>query len=353
MMTHDRLDDVLRSLDAAPAEPTPGQRARAEELLASITTPEPGNVASIRPRPRITARLLPVAAACLLGVGVLVWPWNPANDRAYADWTATPVPVDPALADRVAANCRTVMGNALGASPVRRQVAEQRGGHVFVALRSDSGTAECLAPADTGRVDGGTGSSGDSLQAPLAPREAEVWGAGVQGGREGAYAYTRGLLGADVVAVTIRAGDLVVDATVADGEYVAWWPVTLPSEGEPVAIDMSVDVTYADGTVSRDHGSRPEMERPGATGLGRVSEGRGSEGGTHVGFAEGLVGSRVVAVTVRADGTDTVAEVADGGFSARWDLPAGTLADGTVPEIHYSVTLDDGTVLDDVVPLNR
>lgn len=170
------------------------------------------------------------------------------------------------------------MKSALGAAPVTTQLVEQRGGHVFVALRSATGAAECLAPATSGRVAGGTGSSGPEGP-PLGPREAEVWGPGVQGGPQGAFAFTgAGRVGSDVTGVIIRTQGEQISATVANGEYIAWWPTQVDRASEPVTLDISVDVTYADGTVARDHTHRPEMRRPGPTELGRVSDGRGIEG---------------------------------------------------------------------------
>ena len=341
----DPVDDVLRSLDAAPATLTPEQSARAEALLATLTVPE---VTPLAPRRR--ARwLVPAAAAATLAVGALVWPWNPSTPSAYADWTAEATPASPEVADRVAASCRDA--RHLG-DDARIQVAEQRGIHVFVALRSRTQTAECLAPADTARVGGGTGGSGPDAST-VGPRDAEVNGAALQGGRDGSYAFTRGRVGAEVTAVTIHAGDRTIEATLGNGEYIAWWPVGAEVVREPAGVDISVDVTYRDGTTSTDHQSRPGMGRPGPGELGRVAEGRGVEGGKHVGFVEGLAGRDVVGVTVHADGIVTVAELRDGTFSARWELPAGVRADGTAPEVRYSVTLEDGTVLDDVVPLNR
>lgn len=58
-------------------------------------------------------------------------------------------------------------------------------------------------------------------------------------------------------------------------------------------------------------------------------------------------------MTVHADGVDTVAAVSDGTFEARWTLPEGVRADRGESQVRYTVTLDDGTVMADVVPLNR
>lgn len=356
---HDPIDDVLRSLDAAPADLTPEQQSRADALLDSLLTPETStNVVPLRPRRRVARWLVPVAAASALTVGALAWPWNPSTQRAYADWTAEPTAVTPATLTKVTEGCRQLMGQwGADASTARVALAEQRGTHVFVALTADDGsTGECLVDAADGVVRGGTGSgpapAGTELP-PLGPREAEVNGPGGQGGPEGAFGFTRGRVGSEVVGVMIKAGDKTIEATVGNGEYVAWWPSTMEAISGPGVTDVDVDLTFADGTTKTDHQSRPGMERPGATDLGRVAEGRGVEGGRQVGFAEGLVGVRVTGVTVHADGIDTVAQVRDGLFTAKWDLPAGVRADGSAPEVGYTVTLDDGTVLEDVKPLNR
>lgn len=332
--THDPIDDVLRSLDAAPASLSVEQSARAEELLDSL----------VAPRRRRARWLVPAAAASLLVGAAFISPWNPFVTKAYADWTAEPSPVAAAVAEKVAANCRASLGRAGDV-----QVAEQRGGHVFVALRGEDGTTECLADADTGKVGGGTGGRGEDGP-PLGPREAEVNGVGVQSGSGGSYGFTRGRVGGEVASVAIHTQGRTITATLANGEYIAWWPLNRTVTSEPAGLDMRVDVTLTDGTVLHDHQSRPEMRLPGPTELGRVSVGNGAGSSGSVGFAEGLVGSRVVGVTVLSGGIETVAEVRDGTFVAQW--PTDEAVPGEFPDVRFNVTLDDGTILADVVPVN-
>lgn len=343
--THVPLDDVLRGMDAAPATLTADQSARADALLDSLVAADTSaTVLPLRPRSRVARWLVPAAAASVLAGAAFVSPWNPFVTKAYADWTAEPSPVPAALAEKVADNCRSMLG--YGGTV---QVAEQRGGHVFVALRGEDGTAECLADADTGKVGGGTGGKG-AEGPPLGPREAEVNGVGVQSGSGGSYGFTRGRVGGEVASVAIRTEGRTITATLANGEYVAWWPLNRTVSSEPAGLDMRVDVTLADRTVLHDHHSRPEMRLPGPTELGRVSVGVGAGSGGPFGFAEGLVGSRVVGVTVHSEGGDTVAQVRDDMFVAEW--PAAEPVAGEFPDVRFSVTLDDGTVLADVVPVN-
>ncbi len=159
-----------------------------------------------------------------------------------------------------------------------------------------------------------------------------------------------GRVGGEVASVAIRTEGRTITATLAKGEYVAWWPLNRTVSSEPAGLDMRVDVTLVDGTVLHDHHSRPEMRLPGPTELGRVSVGVGAGSGGPFGFAEGLVGSRVVGVTVHSEGGDTVAQVRNDMFVAEW--PAAEPVAGEFPDVRFSVTLDDGTVLADVVPVN-
>ena len=221
---------------------------------------------------------------------------------------------------------------------------------MLVALVTDSDAEiQCLAEARTGRITGSTGGAPTSESVPvaLAPRAILANGGGLQSDGRSGFAFSTGRVGAEVRAVTIHAAGRTVTASLNQGAFVAWWPVAPPAPGEPVLDDASYDVTLADGTIVRDVPTGHDRGRPGPTEIGRVQRGGGLEGGTAVGFAAGLVGSRVVAVTVHVDGRDVPAIVAHGAFRARWN-PSDPRPSGR--SVTYTLTLDDGTVLAHVKP---
>ncbi|WP_432557486.1 hypothetical protein [Granulicoccus sp. GXG6511] len=377
----DRLDDLLRTLDPAPDDLGTDARGRADALLEHITaTPSPAqpgtpggppsdeqrrptrSLSSGRPRARWVA-IGAAAAAFAVAAATLpsLWPVTPA----YATWTAEPIPVTGATRDKAVDACQKVLAEratgSRGGGPqpqpraetARTVLAEQRGEVILVSLVTDNdSTYSCMFDADrpTRPVAGGGGIATTETppRPPLGPDELRSFGNGLKGGADGGYADTSGRVGADVRSVTIHANGLTLDATVTDGVFAAWWPVQGPFE-EPMITDIRFDVTLVDGSVRT--GVDDGMDRgprPGPREIGRVERGGGvgSDGG--IGTAGGLVGSDVIGVTVHADGRDTVAEVRDGTFRARWPLPQGAAhaQAATGPSAStYTLTLRDGTVL--------
>jgi hypothetical protein len=123
-------------------------------------------------------------------------------------------------------------------------------------------SADCLAHnvAGSGRADQvSSGSGGSTGPASIPPATRITQGGFAQMGDEEKASFTDGQVGADVVGVTIHAGDTTVTATVSNGHYAAWWPgaslsdMRPPANGEgDIGPDLSYDVTLADGTVLTD-----------------------------------------------------------------------------------------------------
>ena len=64
---------------------------------------------------------------------------------------------------------------------------------------------------------------------------------------------TSGVVGADVIGVTVHARELTAQATVTDRRFVAWWPgpsFDLDAKGGPKDF-LVYDLTLRDGTVIR------------------------------------------------------------------------------------------------------
>ncbi len=356
------LDAVLRSMDPASPDLTDVQRARGEELLTSLTT-QPESITPPTPirRARMARWLVPAAAASVLVVGSLFVPNPTVTPPAFADWTPKPTPVAEPLLSKSAENCRNAWARSENPddpqSPIikpetaRVVLAEQRGSHIFVAMVTDTGAdAQCMAN-DNGSVHSlSSGAPTDEYSHPtVAPTE--ITGGSVGYSLEGTegYAYVQGEAGDQVREVTIRWGDQTVNATVSDGHYAAWWPVTtddLPLGG---TIDVVLDVTLADGTVLKDVDTDLTRElgpKPGPTEVGRIAIGGGAGDGEFFEMVEGLAGERVTAVTVHIGGDDHVAEVKNGSFSATWSVDE--LPEQEMPQPTFTLTLDDGTVLERV-----
>lgn len=283
----------LRTLDPADRTPDPALRARLDTRVLAIPASLPGIEdltgtreavggfpRPVRPlRPRRTRRrvvFLAVAVATATAAAVVL-PGPRGDEAAYASWTATPTTV----ADRdlavVTDACRDQLGGGwlpwadtpFDAETARVVVAERRGAYVALLLRPTTGadlSGFCLAtnPPGTGEVsDVDSGLAGSDGPAAVAgPREFLEGSMAQFGGGGGAF--VDGVAGADVLGVRIHdAGGRSVDATVANGRYVAWWPGSVfgpdTDAGRAPEPLLRYDVTLRDGTVLHDVApSRPQ-----------------------------------------------------------------------------------------------
>jgi hypothetical protein len=293
-------------LDLDPARSvvvTTDDRARADRALAQILTDEPrGGGASGRdvlPRPghhwvRVVAAVS--AVAVLVVVAFLVSlahrpgdrrgtevPAAPSSEptptplvtltppRTEVSWSATPEPVPPAVAETLARTCRSTQIRSvedMGDPPesgVGRYIrslrstdlvlSEQRGGWIVVWLATADGANVACTFGDSTvpgphDADGYVrGSSGGGLDGPPPTPSPDGLVAQRFAGTitsVGGSATTAGVVGADVsgVVVDVRDGRRV-EATVENGRFLAWWPMS--SDAFPD--DVTYTVTLRDGTV--------------------------------------------------------------------------------------------------------
>jgi len=375
----DRIDRALRSLDVGGIV-TDTDRIRAEASLERILATPAGGSAGVagaepvrrRSLGRRLAWLLPATATAALVGAVMIPAMTGTDPKAFASWTRTPSAVAAQDLEDARRACMASLRDweqrgtqapdderpDIRPQTAKLVAAERRGEYVFVALATESGASiTCLSEAGN---PGGVSSAGGSPTAmspkppALAPTQVEAPGAGTSTGPDGAFAFTMGRVGTDVRAITLHAGSTVIDATVGDGWFAAWWPVEKSSvdrvgAGAPYE-EPTVDVTLADGSVLKDApvtgpGRHPN---PGPRQLGHIERGGGVSSQGAVATAGGLVGSDVVGVRIHVAGREVTATVEDGRFSAEW--PTARQGDSGGPAT-YDLTLRDGTVLTDVKPL--
>ncbi|WP_432572935.1 hypothetical protein [Kineococcus sp. SYSU DK005] len=280
-----RIDAALRTLDAALPTPLDEHaRVRADAALQRITAQAraPRNGAArdpLLPRPRRTGLRVAgvglaagIAALCVSTPSLLG-----GGGTAYAaSWT--PVPTAASRADVSAAQeaCADSANSLLGdgGASLRPRLAERRGDLVLLAM--DDGTAEpavlmCIVGLPAGEEDAefiaGGGGGGVVRPAADAVSDAGVYEQRTPGDE---LSVIDGLAGEHVAAITVHApGGRVVQATVQDGHYAAWWPGPAMREGtEPLLPGggggcagecdgthlvpaYTLDVTLEDGTVLR------------------------------------------------------------------------------------------------------
>lgn len=265
--------DAFRPLDYAPQGDLDedGQirsNARLQQILSS--DPDNGNSANgaigkrhSRPARRIAAPIALAAVAAVTATVVLL-PVAGGNDVAYASWNAVPDSIsspDRAVAD---AACR----GRLDLSSPQLDLAERRGEWVVLLYTASEHMAGmCLAHLPAGAAKANdidfSQAGGDQGFLPVAGEFtegniAEFRGGNILGfGDRPEIALTHGNVGEDVAGVTITTPDgQLVEATVQDGRYAAWWPGKalggeLEGNGGP-ASDISYTITLKDQTVIED-----------------------------------------------------------------------------------------------------
>lgn len=308
---------VLASFDAAPAESYDDVAAtRAEARLEQILATDPLSVRdqAVVPRARrrgaraVRLAAVPALAAAALVLSVVL-PGGHGAAPAFAGWTPTPTPVPASALAAIEQACARGI-SALIADPevrvtsgIRRSMdtsepaaVEQRGDFGVAAFTGEghtvdlpgkattlvTATALCLTYGPPGAPEVAqivirdsapwmntvvmsttpglpfvSEWSGGGPHLALGPGQVGFTAAmGGQMGTEGAYTIFDGMVGPDVVGVSLRVpgAPQAIEATVSNGFFVAWAPgsLRLPGSRNPLdhlAAAASATLTLADGTV--------------------------------------------------------------------------------------------------------
>lgn len=257
------IQDQLRTLDPGrnvPDDIVDSERARATwDRVRAL----PASLPEHRRRSRPAGRLALAAAAsvaAIVAVGVLA----PGQD-AYAGWTAYPTGVPLSADSPGARECDRMMNSTLpGAttpprSPLRTVLVEERGVYTLSIGSSEDGSlSECLVQT-SGRGKGAGASSttettgapdADAITVEIYTTSSYVPGEPSPGEPEDAHSTLAGLVGQDVVAVTVDTPQRgPVRASVVDGYFAAWWPWELTYGEDEAYPDLTFDLELADGTV--------------------------------------------------------------------------------------------------------
>lgn len=263
----------LRRLDAADATLDSGQRQRADALLQQIlTTPVATDTSARLPvRPRRSRRRAVVwvtVTAAAVTVGLVMIPGPGSSGMAYASWAPNPAPVAAGDLDAVTRACRHELrsyghgGDLLrfNAATIPVALAERRGDYVAVLFHEDNPdtTASCVAgnrPGST-HVDHVETAVGGSSGPATSPPPGQISQRGIsQFGGHNAASFADGAVGPQVAAVRIHADGRLVEATVSNGRFAAWWPGKAFADGpaEPSGqggpqLNLRYEVTLTDGT---------------------------------------------------------------------------------------------------------
>ncbi len=233
------IDDQLRHYDPARYIPEGlGQTPRAIALLDRITTDGPaveGSAVSLRSvrRKRVARYSL---AAVVASAGVVFAPVLATGDAAIANWDATPRPVTGQEAARDAQSCAAFTKVSLERTPggYKTKIVEARGTWTMAYLASADSEAQCLltselTPAKSNFQVGNFAQSGPLTATPAADALATT-GVVYRTAPDTATQYmVAGKVGSQVTGVVFEAQGALVQATVKDGVFTAWWPQRKPS----------------------------------------------------------------------------------------------------------------------------
>jgi hypothetical protein len=250
------------------------EQSLCEALSYRAAQLDPHSIARLRaidyhPRQRRIGRLPVIGALGATGTAAAIAALVTVGSStvpAFAGWKATPSIPAPGQLAQAAQACGEDLGSPL--------LSDSRGPYT-ASIYADSTTSNvCLSG------NGVSMSSSSTSQAPasVAAGQIQSSGGGTRDAAGNALTLVDGRTGAGVTAVMIERSDgSSVQATVANGWYLAWWPGTVAAK--------NADVTTASGTSTVAFPSAPDLSAPACPGAGHCVTGysfgsaRGS--GTH------------------------------------------------------------------------
>jgi hypothetical protein len=242
---------------------------------------DPDSIARLRaidyhPRRRRIRKLPAIgalgAAGAAAAVAALVTVGSSAGP-AFAGWQATPTTPSPGQLAQAAQTCGQDLGSPL--------LSDSRGPYT-AAIYADSTTSNvCLSGngvslSSSSTLGGGDPGLGRSVApASVAAGQIQLGGGGTRDSAGSALTLVDGRTGAGVTAVTIERSDgSSVQATVASGWYLAWWPGTVAA--------TNAKVTTASGTSTLAFPSTPALPAPVCPSGAHCASGYGfGSGGPH------------------------------------------------------------------------
>jgi hypothetical protein len=239
--------DTLKTMDVASRTADDGQQERVLRRVRELDRTRPLDDRRA-PRPGSTRRraawiALPVAVggggrgapppAGGPSTGEVVLAAPSSDD--LASWQSQPMPVVDPVRERNA--CLSASGAGLGTSPDATFLLEERRGD-FTSMIASFGdqTAFCIVNGhDEGLLDSMTGLPTDVTQQPATGLTQAVSGGRVDGPADARQQYATGRAAPDVTDISFTLDDgRVVDASLEDGWFAAWWPGAATSEAATI-----------------------------------------------------------------------------------------------------------------------
>jgi hypothetical protein len=173
---------------------------------------------SMRLRVAILA-LLGVATAVVLTVALATPPARPQS--AFAGWEATPTAPDPTTLAWARANC--LYTGSQFVDPGTLVLQDQRGSSAYFLFENKDGFVDCFVHVVNGQPQNAA-SGGGSFDHPEQPIQSSLIWTRDHLNPENDWAAVTGKAAGAVRVEVILDSDTVVQATVKDGLFIAWWP---------------------------------------------------------------------------------------------------------------------------------
>jgi hypothetical protein len=197
-------------------------RAALRERAAQIPTASIARLTHLDYHPRTRRLRPPVAigalatAAGTAGAVAVVISLSAGASNAFAGWTPTPTRPAPDQLAAASADCQTQ--SPVAGLPLK--LADTRGPFTFAVYADANSSATCIKGPSFTSV------SSNTTSAPIDVPAGHIFLSSSHATNSGgAYSFADGRSGAGVIAVTLVLDDGTnVQATVANGWFVAWWP---------------------------------------------------------------------------------------------------------------------------------
>ena len=220
-------------------------RVALSERAAQVPAASIARLARLDYKPRVRRLRPPVAigavasAAGAAGAVAVVISLSAGASNAFAGWTPTPTAPSPGQLAAANVNCQSQ--SPVAGLPLKLN--DTRGPFTFSIYANDSASVTCIEGPSF------TAAAGSQSSAPIDVPAGHIFlsssHAAYRGGA--AYSFADGRAGDGVTGVTLTLDDgSAVQATVANGWYVAWWPSTQEVK--------SADITTQSGVTTQTFG---------------------------------------------------------------------------------------------------
>ena len=259
-------------------------RVALSERAAQVPAASIARVAGLDYKPRVRRLRPPVAigavasAAGAAGAVAVVISLSAGASNAFAGWTPTPTAPSPGQLAAANVNCQSQ--SPVAGLPLKLN--DTRGPFTFSIYANDSASVTCIEGPSF------TAAAGSQSSAPIDVPAGHIFlsssHAAYRGGA--AYSFADGRAGDGVTGVTLSLDDgSAVQATVANGWYVAWWPSTQEVK--------SADVTSQSGVITQTFGPGAPIPCGQAPCAGGSERGSFSSAGAGAGGGKGSTQTRI------------------------------------------------------------